>query len=310
MDLNKQLPAITAAAELLGFTIDNVYYHHNDDTLVISVQVEMDEASIQHEGETYEWGNVYAVIKRAGFGVDVDTDDCERPHPHVSVGRLCLGSWSGTLYKMWKARNWTAFLTTAYMSACSYSPEGAFFDHRLGDRSQCATCDETINSDDSRYSCDRCANAVCGDCICITDKGHYCSACARWCNVCEEYHTGAEYLCYAHCLYVCDNCTRSCDRCSRNLCVTCAPEHLAHSENHGENLCSACREICAYCGDPTPNKYVYRCQVCHDDACEDCAENHFVKKCNAHTVCQGCVDKQEDGKCPKCAEFELQLIPF
>ena len=56
---------------------------------------------------------------------------------------------------------------------------------------------------------------------------------------------------------------------------------------------------CGDCGNTTPSDYLYACELCSSDFCEDC-----IRTCDRceRSVCCNCSESNEDGDrlCPKC----------
>ncbi|PID57015.1 hypothetical protein CSB45_08810 [candidate division KSB3 bacterium] len=103
--------------------------------------------------------------------------------------------------------------------------------------------------------CDRCAEAVCRDCLCechrcgkllCTDCGiKRCAECGQW---------------------TCRDCAADCHLCGRHFCA----EHLLGCLECRRHVCSRCRQRCPECHDVVGHLHMLECELSHEKVCLNC----------------------------------------
>lgn len=133
---------------------------------------------------------------------------CDTTHPHVNGERLCAGEGRAAITAALEEGRLLDFFTVVDRILHTYAVGAAYVELSQWLGVPCHDCNGAVDEND-RYTCERCDEPLCGDCLncCDACSYGYCSACIERCAECEARS--------------CSGCLSTCGRCRREVCEAC-----------------------------------------------------------------------------------------
>ncbi len=162
-------------------------------------------------------------------------ESSDTTHPHVKGNQLCEGDGQAAIAQALRTGRLLDFFQLVSRILDTYNSGSAYVSLAEWNGSPCAGCG-AILGDDDQYSCDRCSDLQCRDCLssCVCCEALCCHSCTHCCHSCKE--------------SVCSRCAQSCSHCDQlfctsclsatGLCEECQENHDAESLQDDEDFCS------------------------------------------------------------------------
>lgn len=284
----------------------------------------VDSVIIENQGREHPLGpfEIRVDLRIAREGYFYDSLTISGDHPHISVGRPCLGNLSRAVRQAVEQKDWQALLDLCKVFLNTYFPNGAYW--QLWDDVFCSSCEDYWPRDET-IECDACGNIACFQCaesVQTNDElgAYLCSVCYDqsdyWCAICNCYIAGreTEAACYGCGTRVHRNCAIICESCGNQFCSSCISEKKDIAGWIYE-LCPDCAKseelFCPECGlyvsDDEEHEYcVFHATYVHSS----CWEEHLKGKEYEEHASDDLEEAQDEKIEKETVPFVSEALPF